>query len=413
MKKSVFCPKCKSSNIVKRGLEKQKSGSYQRYLCQNCLNNFTSKKLENSTYSPRVIMQALCNYNNGMSLEESSLAINKRFGVKTYPRLVSSWLKKFEDICSFKRFRKSLGKFSYKNSQMGGEVIFKKEFEHKLPYLYQYHKKKLELFINKYFLDLKYYLEKIPEKCPNKLFNEDNYRCSQMKFCRDLEVIKRDSIACKISEFALKCIRNNYERHDFVEEFLINNDSSTIAVEVPVWLYPSEVPPELKGILNLDKPLTGHIDVLQLRYGLIHVLDFKPQAHKEKPEKVASQLFAYSVALSVRTGKWLRNFKCAWFDDKNYYEFSPAEIVLKHLETSKNDKYGKYSKNSIDRKDGKEGKGSKYNKNTSWDDSIIKKYKLNKGANRYYTSKKYHSKRFSKNGGKEKTLLEKIKLGEI
>jgi len=56
-------------------------------------------------------------------------------------------------------------------------------------------------------------------------------------------------------------------------------------------------------------------------------LDFKPEAAKER--YAMAQLFLYALALSVRTGIWLRNFVCGWFDEKDYFEFRPADVVLK------------------------------------------------------------------------------------
>ena len=37
----------------------------------------------------------------------------------------------------------------------------------------------------------------------------------------------------------------------------------------------------------------------------------------------------YALALSRLTGIRLFNMKCAWFDDKNYFEFFPLHVVLK------------------------------------------------------------------------------------
>ncbi len=42
-----------------------------------------------------------------------------------------------------------------------------------------------------------------------------------------------------------------------------------------------------------------------------------------------AQLFLYALALSLRTGIWLRNFVCGWFDEKDYFEFRPADVILK------------------------------------------------------------------------------------
>ena len=81
------------------------------------------------------------------------------------------------------------------------------------------------------------------------------------------------------------------------------------------------------------KAITGHIDFVQLKFGSIYVLDYKPNASKVD---AVSQLFVYAVALSVRTGVWLRNFRCAWFDEKGYYEFAPSDIVLKFCKFPQN-----------------------------------------------------------------------------
>jgi len=72
--------------------------------------------------------------------------------------------------------------------------------------------------------------------------------------------------------------------------------------------------------------VTGHIDLLQLRNGILHILDYKPQAHKEKP---IAQLTLYALALSRLTGLRLFHMKCAWFDEQRYFEFFPLHVVYK------------------------------------------------------------------------------------
>ncbi|OYV62883.1 MAG: hypothetical protein B7X03_03900, partial [Parcubacteria group bacterium 21-58-10] len=67
-------------------------------------------------------------------------------------------------------------------------------------------------------------------------------------------------------------------------------------------------------------------DFVQIRNGMVHILDYKPNASKEKP---IEQLTWYALALSRLTGLRLFEFKCAWFDDKDYYEFYPLHIVKK------------------------------------------------------------------------------------
>lgn len=72
--------------------------------------------------------------------------------------------------------------------------------------------------------------------------------------------------------------------------------------------------------------VTGHIDIVQVRNGIVHILDYKPNADKEKP---IEQLTWYALALSRLTGLRLFEFKCAWFDEKSYYEFYPLHVVKK------------------------------------------------------------------------------------
>ncbi|MBU3965300.1 hypothetical protein KJ695_01085 [Patescibacteria group bacterium] len=62
-------------------------------------------------------------------------------------------------------------------------------------------------------------------------------------------------------------------------------------------------------------------------------MDYKPGAHKEKP---VEQLTIYALALARLTSLRLYNFKCAWFDEENYYEFYPLHVVYKKKKGRKN-----------------------------------------------------------------------------
>jgi hypothetical protein len=41
------------------------------------------------------------------------------------------------------------------------------------------------------------------------------------------------------------------------------------------------------------------------------------------------QLTIYALALARLTALRLYHFKCAWFDEENYYEFYPLHVVYK------------------------------------------------------------------------------------
>lgn len=110
--------------------------------------------------------------------------------------------------------------------------------------------------------------------------------------------------------------------------FMIANDSSTIACEVPVYLTGDDIKYFFsKGFkLNLENyqiPVTGHIGVMQIKNGLIHILDYKPEAEKVK---AIHQLTTYALALASRTKLAVKD-KCAWFNDRHYFEFFPLHSV--------------------------------------------------------------------------------------
>jgi len=131
---------------------------------------------------------------------------------------------------------------------------------------------------------------------------------------------------------ALLLAKNNKERHERVQEFMLVNDSSTVAVEVPVYLTHDDIEyfKQRNFTISLEDyrtPITGHIDVLQVRNGMLHILDYKPEAAKEK--KAFKQLTVYALALASRTKLPLSCFKCAWFDENDYFEFFPLHAVYR------------------------------------------------------------------------------------
>ena len=112
---------------------------------------------------------------------------------------------------------------------------------------------------------------------------------------------------------------------------MLTTDSVTVAVEVPIYLTPADITHMQQQLgfhipIDTSATITGHIDVLQIRNGRVHVLDYKPGAIHERP---IAQLMVYALALSRRTGLRLFDFTCAWFDDRHYFEFYPLHVVHK------------------------------------------------------------------------------------
>lgn len=139
----------------------------------------------------------------------------------------------------------------------------------------------------------------------------------------------KQNTANDLATLGLFLAKKTIERHPMIEEFMLSCDARTIAIEVPVYLKAVEIQYfKQKGFyLPLDAneaPITGHIDVLQIRNGLIHILDYKPDANKITP---INQLLLYALALASRTRLPLKNFVCAWFDEKDYFSFYPLHAV--------------------------------------------------------------------------------------
>ncbi|UCG68303.1 MAG: PD-(D/E)XK nuclease family protein [Thermoplasmata archaeon] len=120
----------------------------------------------------------------------------------------------------------------------------------------------------------------------------------------------KNSPASRMTDLALELAKTKSERHIKVEEFFLVNDSATVAVEVPVYLTEKES--------GFKKPLTGHIDLIQVRSNRIHIMDYKP----DESGNVVNQLLLYAKCLKKRTG--LTNFTCAYFDENEHFQFTSA-----------------------------------------------------------------------------------------
>lgn len=127
--------------------------------------------------------------------------------------------------------------------------------------------------------------------------------------------------------------KNNKERHEKIENFFLINDSTTIATEVPVYLTNDDIKYfKDKGFdfdfENYRKPINGDIDILQIRNGLIHILDYKPEAQNVN---AVNQLTIYGLALASGTKLAVKDFKAAWFDEKGYFEIYSLHAVYNQL----------------------------------------------------------------------------------
>ena len=115
-------------------------------------------------------------------------------------------------------------------------------------------------------------------------------------------MVEKENFATRMAGLVIPTVGDNRLRHEALQRFMLANDSTTLAVEVPIWLA-RETIAELErehGVALMPEgaagALTGHIDFfLQVRNRAVHILDYKPDARTNRP---IAQLIVYALALT-------------------------------------------------------------------------------------------------------------------
>lgn len=342
------CPTCDGRRIVKNGLRKNSLRQIQIYWCKDCARHFSFLAgLKGVKYPPRVIARALCLYNLGHSQEQTARRIGAEFHVAVPRRTISDWILGYQGITTFHRLRTAAVR------EFGQSMLKERTLEHRQNYQYKVHLPKLALTAKTIPADIaarvKKYLFNIFEGFPDDLFKDEPatnldatgtmekpttppvvMRSSTSDFeTLPLSRIAKQNLANDLAAMGLLLARKNKDRHPSIQDFTLANDSCTIACEVPVYLTSEEVAYyRSKGFFlplpELSKPITGHIDIVQLRNSLIHLLDYKPKA---RDIDAVNQLVIYALAFASRSRLPVKAFKCAWFDEKDFFEFFPLQAV--------------------------------------------------------------------------------------
>jgi len=183
----------------------------------------------------------------------------------------------------------------------------------------------MENTCNNGFSQLKSYLHRVFETCPDEKFITGP-RSSALKFPVSIQLTEdNENILCQQTVTALETMDRFKTAHSKVEVYMLENDHDTISVETPIWLDPCEHP-RFSNIFNEDGALSGHIDVLKILNNKIQILDYKPKAVKEK--YATTQTYFYALMLSIRSGIPLDKFHCGYFDENNCYFFDPIDVAL-------------------------------------------------------------------------------------
>jgi len=301
------CPYCdQNKNVIKAGLRDTQKGSIQRYRCKNCSRYFSDSKQKYSQYPLNVIMYTLEQYNRGYPVEIAKKRTGKKYQYSPPVQTIYSWIQRYKPILTFLKLRK--------NYNIDPTTLTTTHnFQHQQVYPFTYHHLKLNIH-SKQRPELRRYINWIERSLPRKLFLSGP-RCSSTQITKNLKAVKKESIAPELTLLALNSQPKNSKRspHEIVEHFFLINDSTTVATELPVFTSPNETS------LNIDEPITGHIDIVQIRYDNLYILDYKPNLNH--PEHYASQLALYKEAIQRRTSIPEDKIHTAVFNEYGYYEF--------------------------------------------------------------------------------------------
>jgi hypothetical protein len=192
-------------------------------------------------------------------------------------------------------------------------------FSHGWFYHYRLHQPKADSLCEGALLPLKSFMEKMFEGCPDHYFLSGP-RSSALRFDVDVDSVQISSHP--ICSLAVLGIEHGRYRtaHSNVEVYMLENDSNTVAVELPIWLLPHELD-VYRSLFDCEDPLSGHIDLLRIEDNHVWIWDYKPHAVKEKYAKC--QLMFYALMLSKRTGLPLSRFRCGYFDESDAFVFKP------------------------------------------------------------------------------------------
>jgi ribosomal protein L37AE/L43A len=337
-KRPERCPHCGSTQITRKGTRRKKIEIVQLWRCSSCKRVFTPTPmaLRNKTYPLRIVLDAITLYDLGHTLEQVGDKIQSRHGYRAGRSTIAVWLAEHRSLTTYARLRPS-GRRLFPPTQ----TIRSIKLYHRQIYKYAYHRPKLAMLResreHRRFASVADFLERVPIDCPHELFR-DSERASQTPLAKvktsRLIVVEKENLATRMAGLVIPTVGDNRLRHEALQRFMLANDSTTLAVEVPIWLARDAIA-ELErehGVALLPEgatgALTGHIDFLQVRNRAVHILDYKPDARTNRP---IAQLTVYALALTkLVPGLRLFDIKCAWFNEEEYCEFFPRTLLARH-----------------------------------------------------------------------------------
>ena len=301
------CPDCKKEKcVIKNGWRNTKKGKIQRYYCTDCKRSFSDSRAPKTEYPENVILYTLELYNRGYPVMEAKRLTGKRYQYSPPRSTIYSWINRYKPILTFLKLRK---KYNIDPTTLTTTHNYK----HQQIYPFTYHHLKLNIH-SKQRPELRRYINWLERSLDREMFLSGP-RCSSLNIDPNTKPKEKKNIVPELTRLALNSQPKNSTKtpHETVEDFFLYNDSTTVATELPVFIRPKEVD------LDLDEPITGHIDLIQIRFNNIFILDYKPNLNN--PHRHASQLALYKEAIQRRTSIPEHKIHTAAFNRHTYYEF--------------------------------------------------------------------------------------------
>src|SRR5579864_6472664 len=292
-KRPERCPYCGSTTISRKGTRRKKIEIVQLWRCASCKRVFTPTPaaLRNKTYPLRIVLDAVTLYDLGYSLEATTEKIRSRHGYRVGRSTVATWLAEHRPLTTYARLRPE-GRRLFPPTQ----AIRSIKLYHRQIYKFAYHRPKLAMLRDsrehRRFASIADFLERLPTDCPHELFR-DSERASQTPLAKiktsRLVVVQKENFATRMAALVIPTVGDNRLRHEALQRFMLTNDSTTLAIEVPIWLAPETIRELARehGVALMpegaSRALTEHIDFLQVRNRAVHILDYKPDARTNRP----------------------------------------------------------------------------------------------------------------------------------
>ena len=243
------CPHCGSHAVSRKGLRKKKLEIVQLWRCASCKRTFTPgpAALRNKTYPIRMVLQALTLYDLGYSLNETAKRLKSKSGRAISPSTIATWIGSHKEHTTFRRLRAEASTI-YPPEQ----TIRSIKLYHRQIYAYAYHRSKLALLRrnpqHQRFEALASFLENIPSTLPARALpprgrSESPRLASAPRVCglrphRHQPQREHGDGNCGL---IIPAVGTNKLRHETLQNFMLANDSSTVAVEIPIWLTEDEI----------------------------------------------------------------------------------------------------------------------------------------------------------------------------